>query len=206
MRTIVIDGIKFTVEDPVADAYEKHLKAESATLADAAARADAAEKARDESQAKADHAASKLDETEKARADAADPAKFAKAVSERVALVTTATRVLGDKEKFDGLSDGDLRKKVIVKLDATAADKLKDASEDYVQARFDIATASLPTPSQQSLAAAAAATADPAGRVDDSDDSDEKVDSATAAIKDMKDRSRAAHLKPLEVTKHQPAG
>jgi len=88
---------------------------------------------------KADHdtAKAKVDELEKV--DTA--AEVKKAVTDRLALERQVTPHLDkeDAEKIDTLEDIDLKKKVILKAFPKADEQLKDASEDYITARFDSA-------------------------------------------------------------------
>lgn len=77
-----------------------------------------------------------LDEKLKAQKDSEDKDTFSDAVKSRVALEGKAGKVLGEDCVLDGLSDSDIKRKVIAKLRPSAS--LKDRSDDYIDARFEV--------------------------------------------------------------------
>jgi hypothetical protein len=89
--------------------------------------------------------ATKVHTEVKARLDAHD-AVAAKAT--RTALESTAGKVLGAEVKFDGKSDQDVKILVCSKADSKFADRVASLPEAkreaYVDARFDVATETLP--------------------------------------------------------------
>lgn len=145
METMIvkIDGVDFEVDKPAgqailklqarADELDDQIKNQSTEIATEKARADTAEEARDKAI--------------KERTDAASPEAITKATNARVALITAATKVLGEKDangsawKFDDLSDHEIRRAVVEKRSETAAEKIDafegDAQVAYVSARFD---------------------------------------------------------------------
>lgn len=124
MLKIVIDGVEFEVSEQVAQAFgkfETKVKADAAKLTTESKRADAAEAQRDEAK--------------DALKKATDPATLNARIDARVALVTSARKILGADVKLDDKSDEDVRKLVIVKAKPDL--KLDGKSAEYVTARFD---------------------------------------------------------------------
>lgn len=124
------------------EAIEK-ISALSADLATANARADTAEGKLDAEKARADKAEGERDaektakeEAEKLRTDAAD--SETKRFDARVELQAIASKILGDDQKFDGMSDQEVQAACVLKVDNFDC---KDKSAEYVQARFDAASA-----------------------------------------------------------------
>lgn len=132
LRKVLVDGLPVETTDNGAHAIEKLIKDRDALqgkLADAEkAHADAI-KAKDEEIAKKDAA---LD-AEKAKV--LSDADLDKRVQARAALVTVAKDIAKDV-KTDGLSDAAIRKAVVAANLGDAA--VKDKSDAYVDARFDI--------------------------------------------------------------------
>lgn len=141
---IKIDGVEFEIENgPAAQAVQKVI-ARVDELKDGlekAIKGIATEKAR------ADEAEEKRDEAIKTVEEAAKPDRVDELVKARVALVESARKVLGDKDKdgktltFDGMSDDEIRRAVLIKISPKAEAKI-DALEGetqaaYLGARFD---------------------------------------------------------------------
>lgn len=124
------------------EAIEK-IAALSADLATANARADTAEGKLDSETARADKAEGERDaektakeEADKLRTDAADGE--AKRFDARVQLQAVAAKILGDDQKFDGMSDQDVQAACVLKVENFDC---KGRSAEYVQARFDSVSA-----------------------------------------------------------------
>lgn len=124
MKKIVIDGVEYEVTEQVAQAIAKTDAAHKAALDAVTARADAAE--------------NDLKFERSARKDAEDPGKLAALVQARVALVTMASKHLGDI-KLDALSDQDIKLRVIEKLGGKVPTAKRDSVE-YVDAYFSAKT------------------------------------------------------------------
>lgn len=120
-----------------ADQAEAKVEGLEKQLEDANARADAAEAEHPEDRIVELEA--QLASSEKARKDAQDPVKFEQAVNARVALIEKARAVMPD-EKFDGMSNHDIRVEVCKKLGAPV-DPARMDSEDYILGHFDVAVA-----------------------------------------------------------------
>ncbi len=97
-------------------------------------------------QATMDEMSAKLDAVEEdakkkatQKQEATDAADFTAAVKARVALEKKASKVLGDDVALDGLSDRELKVKVISETTETSMDEKSDA---YVDARYDMAVES----------------------------------------------------------------
>ena len=110
-------------------------------LAAACQRADTAETQRDDLKTRLDKAEAERDDfktkfeaAEKSRTDAAEG--FAAAVRARVELEGTAAKILGEGFESDGKTDREI-KEACIKADC------EGKSEDYVQARFDLALEAL---------------------------------------------------------------
>jgi len=97
-----------------------------------------------ELQARADKADEDLAEERKQREDSASPEKVRDLVKGRVALETTAAKVLADDTiKLDEMSDGDIKKAVVLKVSPGAKERLDNGGKEvegaYLEARFDAA-------------------------------------------------------------------
>lgn len=137
---IKLDGKEFEVADEVGAAMNAEMKKkeEEANAAkveakDAKAACQDAEKAKDQAEAKADGLDAEIKKLKAQRTDSADVQKLVKA---RIALEKTAERA--GVEKFDALSDLDL-KKAVIKVDSPDV-SLDGKSEEYINARFDMAS------------------------------------------------------------------
>jgi len=89
----------------------------------------------EQQQHKSDSLAKENEELKK-KLDAA-PAEIADRLKARSTLEAAARLVLGKKEKLDGLSDREVKEKVLAKTDPDL--KLKGKNDAYVDARFDVA-------------------------------------------------------------------
>jgi uncharacterized protein len=121
MHKLNLDGIEFEVEKPIFDAVQKRV----AQL----------EKAVDSEKARADVASGEVTKLKKELADA--PLKAQEQINLRVALETSARKVLGEGTKFDGKSDLEVKRAVA----ETSGVKLDGKSDAYVEAAFEIALA-----------------------------------------------------------------
>lgn len=140
MLKIRIDGVECEVAPTVADLIAKE-RATSAALLDAVKAESAKLKADSEKNAaRADTAEAKAKQLEGDLAKATDAKAIAAQVQARVALEKRASEVLGAEIKLDAMTDLEVKKAVIVKLDSAA--DLTDKSVDYVAARFDFELAS----------------------------------------------------------------
>lgn len=145
MAKIKIDGVEMEVSKEVADAFEKSSKKQqeemdslNAKLKDSVPKKDA-----DKMQAKCDALEdenktlkTKMDSTSDADKAAAEQKKIDEKVKARVDLLGKASKVLKPEVKTDGLSDLEVKKAVIAEKRPTL--DLKDKSEDYVNATFDL--------------------------------------------------------------------
>jgi hypothetical protein len=136
MIKLHIDGVDIEVSETAAQIIKRaqmKLEDEVKRLTKDAADASAA-------LAKAQGRADGLDAEVKTLKQAAAPEALTKLINERVSLVNKADKILSTKEapfKADGLSDDEIKRQVILKVQPTA--DLKDKSADYVNARFDAA-------------------------------------------------------------------
>jgi hypothetical protein len=139
------------------ESYEMDEKAAAAVMALKAKLAEMAEKAVATDQeteekmvakeAEVDEAKEKMDAAIKARDEATSPDAIRAIVNERLSLIESARKVLGDTDaegnaiKFDEMDDGDLMLATVVKASPKAQEKLDalegDAKEIYLKARFD---------------------------------------------------------------------
>ena len=134
MSTLVsvnLDGLTYQAAPEVARALDK-MRADSATAeAKATAAIDAGKAREDTLQAKLDAANATIADLSKHDSDEVIREK----VRARVALESTAKRFLPGDAKLDAMSDGDLRKAVILAAQKDA--KLDGKSDAYIEARFD---------------------------------------------------------------------
>lgn len=136
MLKVNIDGVEVELEATQAALVKNALEKRDAAVASAKAAAEAAT-------ARADSAKVELEAERKARTDAEDPARLAQAVTARVALVTQASKILGDEVKLDSLSDREIKLAVSAKHAPAQAEAMKSAADSYVAAFYDAAVVSL---------------------------------------------------------------
>jgi len=129
VKVFILDGKEYTVEDSV-HALLTSLKTERD---EAIQNLDAKTKSVEKLTALKDDLESKI----KVQNDADDADKFQAAVRERVALESKASKVLGEDVNLDGLSESEIKKKVVKKLRPSIS--LDGKSEDYIDARYEIA-------------------------------------------------------------------
>jgi hypothetical protein len=141
MKKILINGVGYEVSEQVEQAYAAEQSAQKARLDAATQELAGAKAALEREKARADSAAEDLSKEKKLRADAEDPSKIEARVKARLDLESTARKVLGANEKLDGLSEKDLKAKVVQKVYPSA--QLAGKSDDYLQARFDAALESV---------------------------------------------------------------
>ena len=136
MVKVRIDEVDFEMDEGAGQAVSKIL----ARLDAANEALDAAKKMASEATAKADKALEDLAAEQKARTDASSGDAVRVAVKERVALETTAAKVLADDTvKLDDMSDVDIRRAVVLKVSPSAEEKLDAGDEAYLAARYDAA-------------------------------------------------------------------
>lgn len=141
-----LNGKDYEVDDEIGAAMDAEIKNKARPVAE---EMDAAKKAKDKAEAKSDALETENDkltakvdglesELKKVKAErkdgGVDEIAIRKAAKERMRLERIATAV--GVEKFDEMSDLDLKKAVIV-IDSPEA-KLEGKTEDYVNARFDV--------------------------------------------------------------------
>lgn len=132
LRTVVVDGLSVSTTDQGAQAIDKLQKDKAALetrLADAEKKHAEALKAKDAEIAKKDA------EIDDLKGKVLDAAALDKMVQARADLISTAKAIAADV-KTDGLTDAEIRKAVVVAKLGDAA--IKDKSDAYIDARFDI--------------------------------------------------------------------
>lgn len=131
LTTVMVDGLSVETTDAGAQAISK-LSKELADSKEAKATADKAHA--DALKAKDTELAAKDAEIEKLKGSQLSDEDLDKRVKDRADLISTA-KAIADID-YTGKSDGDIRKTAVVaKL---GADSVKDKSDDYIAARFDI--------------------------------------------------------------------
>ena len=126
--TVRVDGIEYSVPPEV----ERHIAKLDEAKAKAEGDLEAAKTQAETTKAKLDEATAEVERVTTERSDEAIRA----AARERVALERSASKVVGDAD-FDRMSDREIREAVVKHIHKDA--KLDDASDVYVQARFDAA-------------------------------------------------------------------
>lgn len=139
MEKITIDGVDFEVSSQAAQAVRK-LQARYDSSVESM---EALKKLASEAQAKADQMGEKMKQMEEdeENEDSKMAEKVAAGVQKRLDLERSALLVLGDA-KADTIAstpDADLMKACILKVSPGAKDRLDDADESYIRARFDAA-------------------------------------------------------------------
>lgn len=132
LRKVLVDGLQVETTDAGATAIEKLTKDKAEAerkLADAASEHTKALAAKDA------EIAAKDAEIEALKASAMSDAELDKRAAARADLIGTAKAIVADV-KTEGLTDADIRKAVVVAKLGDAA--IKDKSEAYIDARFDI--------------------------------------------------------------------
>lgn len=134
-RTITVDGLPVELADKDAQIVQRtidKLTADNAALAD---KLSAAEKKAKEDEEEAEKKLAKKDaELDDLRGKVLDGAALDAAVQARGDLIAKA-KAIAPEVKTDGLSDAAIRKAVVV---AKLGDAVKDKTEAYIDARFDI--------------------------------------------------------------------
>jgi hypothetical protein len=130
---IKFDGVEYEASEQVAQLFGKlTAKLDESDKAIKATKTEA-----EKLQAKADALAEDLKKAEAARKDAADPAKIRAAIDARLDLERKARAVLGAEAKLDTMDEKAIKLAVIAKVSPEF--KADGKSDDYVQARFDMA-------------------------------------------------------------------
>ena len=132
LQTVVVDGLTVQTTDQGAQAIAKLMKdaeAQAKALADAETAHKAAVDAKDKEIATKD---AKIEELEKSKLSDAD---LDARVEARAALLDAARKIAKDV-KTDGCSDAAIRKSVVAAKLGDAA--VKDRSDAYIEARFDV--------------------------------------------------------------------
>ena len=124
-----IDGIEYEVAPEV----ERHMTRMDEQMTALTAERDEAKADAETSKAKADEAAAELEKLRETYSDEA----IRDAAKARVALERTAGKILGDEADLDDKSEREIQEAVVKAVHADA--DLTDASDVYVQARFDAA-------------------------------------------------------------------
>jgi hypothetical protein len=128
MPKIIIDGIEYEAAAEVINAHKKSVAKLDALNAESEAKKGVADALADENK----KMKAKLDEFDAKLAEGVNAA-----VKARIAIVDSAKSILSKEEKLDEMSNLDIKKAVILAVSKDA--KLDDASEDYINARFDAA-------------------------------------------------------------------
>jgi hypothetical protein len=134
---IKIGGKEFDVADEVGahlNAQNARLDAAEASSKKSAEEAAVAKRDAEKATARADVAEAELTKEKKARLDEAEKAKAG--MRARVALESQASEVLGEDVKLDGLTDVEIKRRVVEHLDEV---DLKGKSDAYIEARYDLA-------------------------------------------------------------------
>jgi len=196
-KTIRIDGVDYEVgSDAHLSKVESMHKAKLDTVTAKA----------DDEKKRADAAEGERDGLKKELAEANDPKRLDGLVSDRVALVSTARKVLGDEEKLDGKTDREIMIATIRHDDEDFDAEGK--SDEYVRAYFE-ATAKGSTRRQDAggIKAVAAAAREASAKGGDKgkrqDGGGEQVDrfDAKAAQQRMHEHNRELASQPLRFTR-----
>lgn len=128
MKKIMLDGIEYEASAEVLNAYTKEKTRADALTADGEKSKGVIDALKDENtklKTKVDEFDAKLTENVNA------------GVKERVSIIDSAKLILDEKVKLDELSNNEIKKTVILAVSKDL--KLDEASEDYINARFDAA-------------------------------------------------------------------
>lgn len=174
MLKLRVDGGTIELPEAAVPVVEQALKQRDDAIEAAKKERDDAvaslEKERDTEKARADKAEAERDDFKTKLDEATDPKKRADEVKARVELLRGAADVLGTSEKLDGLSDHEVRVKVVAKANPKLT--LDGKSEAYVEALFDRAVSDKREDGGMKQARTAAEVATRTGDRDDSDEPD----------------------------------
>jgi hypothetical protein len=145
-----VDGVEYDVSEQAKQALERELGRRDSREEQLSSEAKAAKADAEKAQGRADELQKKLDEAEKLHKDAVSPERMREAVRARVALERQALPVLGAEAKLDAMSDRDVKLAVLKKQ---GSEVKADASDDYVQGRFEEVLKRLPSPIDRAKAA-----------------------------------------------------
>jgi hypothetical protein len=134
---VMINGVEYEVTDQVAQAITRERQDVKERLDTAQAEVKSVKGQVDKEKARADAAEESLTAEKKARTDAQDPAKMTERVNARVTLLVQAKPVLAPETKYDSMDDKGIKVAVLGKLKPDL--KLDGKSDEYIQARYDIA-------------------------------------------------------------------
>jgi hypothetical protein len=142
MKVFIADGKEFKVEDNVFDLLKGlHIDAETNKTSLSTKQSDF-----DKLQANFDELKSRYDSEDDKETKAKAVSVFNDAVAARVGLETKAKKVL-DSEDFSGVADRTIKEKVIKHINPDVT--LDGKSDDYVDARFDIAIEGYKAPTKE---------------------------------------------------------
>lgn len=149
-KEISIDGIKAKVDEKFADAFEKMVKKSKEDMEESKSKMKKAEEKGDELAEEIKTLTKEKDTIEAKKDSLEDEIKKVKEenkpvkmdadqidalVEERSNVCSTASEIIGEEFKKDGLSNLEIKKQVIAKINPDL--KLDEKSEDYIAARFD---------------------------------------------------------------------
>ena len=190
-----IDGITIEVDESHADVVTQAIAKRDKAIEDLEAAIEQAKGATTTETARADKAEEDLAATKKDLEEKTAPEIIQERIADRLSLERSAGKILGEKDaddkeiKLDEMSDLDIRRAVILKVSPGAKDKIKDADESYIAARYDQAIDSH--------------KGEPAPRTDGisrvlrfANDSDQRTDAADARQK-MIDHNRKLGREPI---------
>lgn len=152
MDKIMLGGKEFEVSPELKAAIEAQMSSAATVMEDGfkakqvemEGKASEAAKAKDEIQAKADSLTAEIETIKKERLDAESIEKLvAERTTARIRVLNAAQSVLDKEEKFDALSDLEIKKKVILAQAPKA--ELEGKTDAYIDARFDAAFEALET-------------------------------------------------------------
>lgn len=190
-RKIKVDGISFEVEEAHADAFEKFERETKARIDALTAEITATKRTAETEKARADVASENAAKAEKARTDATDPKRLDALVEARASLLSLGREHVSADFKLDGKSDRDVKVAILAKLGAGF--KADGRTDDYVNARFDLAIESAAKASNALAGANAAAH----GRKDNADAKDNGTPKTEKERRDaMVARERDRWMKP----------
>lgn len=129
--TVRVDGIEYEAAPEV----ERHISRQDEQINALTSERDQAKTEAETNKAKADEAQAELDRLKEERSDEA----IREAARARVELERSAAKVLGDEADLSAKSDREIMESVVTSVHADT--DLSDASDVYVQARYDAAIA-----------------------------------------------------------------
>lgn len=140
VNTMRIDKIDYEIGDQAEQAVCREFERKDKEIVELQAKVDESTESLSKEKARADELDEKQKELQAKYDEASDPAKVQARVDERVALVSQAKEILGEKSelKLDEMTGAEIKKAVVLSKTGENFDTSKLDDETYLNTRYDI--------------------------------------------------------------------